>query len=181
MFYKEVSCHRSREVLKDEALAKFIQRKGDCYPELVEVFYNNLQVVNGNIHSRVKGVDIIVNNDVWLLVVGLKDEGCMSHMEDSLLTNGLQRSRYIKIALGIQVFRDVQTQPKNELSDFDDTSISFTPKSEFERFVMNRFKRTSEKTKKLKKFVFRIGKKTDELIKNYVDSEEDYMAESESK
>ncbi|KOM40673.1 hypothetical protein LR48_Vigan04g087100 [Vigna angularis] len=58
--------------------------KGDCYLELAEVFYNNLKVINGDIHSHVKGVDIVVNVDVWLLVAGLKAEGCMSHMQDLL-------------------------------------------------------------------------------------------------
>lgn len=70
------------------------------------------------------------------------------------------------------VFRDVQTQPKNktDLSDSDGNSVSFIPKSEFERFVMNRFKRSSEKTGKLEKHVLRMERKIDEIIKNYVDS-----------
>ncbi|KOM35023.1 hypothetical protein LR48_Vigan02g117300 [Vigna angularis] len=58
--------------------------KGDCYPELVSVFYNNLKVVNDDIHSRVKGMDIIINDNVWIRVAGLKDEGCMSHLYDSM-------------------------------------------------------------------------------------------------
>ncbi|WVY99192.1 hypothetical protein V8G54_031343 [Vigna mungo] len=49
--------------------------KGDCYNELVEVFYYNVKEVNGNIHSRVKGVDIIINDDIWLKFVGLRNEG----------------------------------------------------------------------------------------------------------
>ncbi|KOM41259.1 hypothetical protein LR48_Vigan04g145700 [Vigna angularis] len=57
--------------------------KDDYYPNLVDVFYNNLKVVNGDIHSRVKGVDIMINNDTWLQVARLKDEGCMSHLLDS--------------------------------------------------------------------------------------------------
>ncbi|KOM35033.1 hypothetical protein LR48_Vigan02g118300 [Vigna angularis] len=285
------------EWLAHRGLAGFVQMKGDCYPELVEVFYNNLKVINSDIHSRVKGVDIIVNDDVWLLVVGLKAEGGMPHMRDSLynkwttkkqiykdclrypgrlrggkvyLHKGLDKEekmcayilawllllgRYLHarmstedlfllnalqsriptnwvavfkkhmIDIGINdehnlpygvfikkvltlnrvvlivetkvvcnrtneigkailtcigmkkiidgwVFRDVKAQARNiaKLSDSNDNSISFTPRCEFERFVMNKFKRTSKRTRKLKKFVFRMENKMDELIKNYLDS-----------
>ncbi|KOM56111.1 hypothetical protein LR48_Vigan10g200300 [Vigna angularis] len=58
--------------------------KDECYPKLVSVFYKNIKVINGDIHSRVKGVDIIINNDTWLRVAGLKDEGCMSSLPNSL-------------------------------------------------------------------------------------------------
>ncbi|WVZ14505.1 hypothetical protein V8G54_012071 [Vigna mungo] len=67
-----------------QRLYTFVQMKGDCYPNPVEVFYNNIKVADGNIHSRVKGVDIVINNDTWLEVVGLKDEGRMSHLPKCL-------------------------------------------------------------------------------------------------
>ncbi|WVZ01815.1 hypothetical protein V8G54_022621 [Vigna mungo] len=49
--------------------------KGDCYYNLVEVFFHNVREVDGNIHSRVKGVDIIINNDTWWRIAKLKDAG----------------------------------------------------------------------------------------------------------
>ncbi|KOM28597.1 hypothetical protein LR48_Vigan553s002600 [Vigna angularis] len=57
--------------------------KGDCYPDLVEVFYTNLRVVNGVIHSRVKGVNITIDDNVWSHIAGLKAEGLDSHIRDS--------------------------------------------------------------------------------------------------
>ncbi|KOM51896.1 hypothetical protein LR48_Vigan09g055500 [Vigna angularis] len=54
--------------------------KGDCYPGLVEVFYTNLRVVNGVIYSRVKGVNITIDDNVWSHIVGLKAEGLDSHI-----------------------------------------------------------------------------------------------------
>ncbi|KOM55601.1 hypothetical protein LR48_Vigan10g149300 [Vigna angularis] len=57
--------------------------KGDCYPDLVKVFYTNLRVVNGVIHSRVKGVNITIDDNVWSHIAGLKDEGLDSHIRDS--------------------------------------------------------------------------------------------------
>ncbi|WVZ22374.1 hypothetical protein V8G54_000918 [Vigna mungo] len=53
--------------------------KGDCYNELVEVFYYNVKEIDGNIHSRVKGVDIVIDDDVWWKFTGLKNEGELSH------------------------------------------------------------------------------------------------------
>ncbi|KOM47763.1 hypothetical protein LR48_Vigan07g146700 [Vigna angularis] len=56
--------------------------KGHCYPDLVDVFYTNLRVVNGVIHSRVKGVNITLDDNVWLDIAKLKAEGFNSHIRD---------------------------------------------------------------------------------------------------
>ncbi|WVZ01854.1 hypothetical protein V8G54_022660 [Vigna mungo] len=56
--------------------------KEDYYPELVEVFYNNVKEMNRDISSRVKGVDIRINIDTWLKLAGLKSEGNLSHQFD---------------------------------------------------------------------------------------------------
>ncbi|KOM24917.1 hypothetical protein LR48_Vigan17s001300 [Vigna angularis] len=70
--------------------------KGDCYPDLVEVFYTNLRVVNGVIHSRVKGVNITIDDNVWLDIAGLKAEELDSHIRDSKSNKWLtKRAIYI--------------------------------------------------------------------------------------
>ncbi|KOM42877.1 hypothetical protein LR48_Vigan05g048100 [Vigna angularis] len=96
------------------------------------------------------------------------------------------------------VFSDEQTQikDKDEVSDFDNEPISFSPKSEFERFVVNRFEKTFKRASKMKKSIIRMEKKMEEIIKNYVErststeestneddesSEEDSMEMFESK
>ncbi|KOM34681.1 hypothetical protein LR48_Vigan02g083100 [Vigna angularis] len=61
-------------------LTDFVQMKGDCYPNLVEVFYTNLRVLNGVIHSRVKGVNITIDDNVRSNIAGLKAEGLDSHI-----------------------------------------------------------------------------------------------------
>ncbi|KOM50180.1 hypothetical protein LR48_Vigan08g100700 [Vigna angularis] len=72
-----------------------VQMKGDCYPDLVEVFYPNLRVLNEVIHSRVKGVNIAINDDVWLLVVGLKAKGYWNDLKEELkyIMVGMQKSQ----------------------------------------------------------------------------------------
>ncbi|KOM29423.1 hypothetical protein LR48_Vigan681s000400 [Vigna angularis] len=64
-------------------LTDFVQMKGDCYQDLVEVFYTNLRVVNEVIHSRVNGVNITIDDNVWSHITGLKAEGLDSHIRDS--------------------------------------------------------------------------------------------------
>ncbi|KOM43251.1 hypothetical protein LR48_Vigan05g085500 [Vigna angularis] len=70
--------------------------KGHFYPDLVKDFYTNLRVVNGVIHSRVKGVNITIDDIVWLDIVGLKAKGLDSHIRDSE-SNGFltKRAMYI--------------------------------------------------------------------------------------
>ncbi|XP_022640516.1 structural maintenance of chromosomes protein 1-like [Vigna radiata var. radiata] len=48
--------------------------------EIEGVFYNNLKIVNDDIQSRVKGVNIYIDNNVWLQVVGLKAEVLVSRI-----------------------------------------------------------------------------------------------------
>lgn len=61
--------------LKTRELSSLVQLKGCWYPDLVRIFYHNLKLENGDIHSRVKGVDILICNDTWEQVIGLKAEG----------------------------------------------------------------------------------------------------------
>ncbi|KOM49829.1 hypothetical protein LR48_Vigan08g065600 [Vigna angularis] len=49
---------------------------------MVEVFYSNLKVLNRVIHSRVKGVNITIDDNVWSYVAGLKAQGLDSHIRD---------------------------------------------------------------------------------------------------
>ncbi|KOM54842.1 hypothetical protein LR48_Vigan10g073400 [Vigna angularis] len=72
-----------QEWIAYQGLTDFVQMKGDCYPNLVEVFYLNLRALNGVIHSRVKGVNITIDDNVWSYVAGLKAEGLDSHIRDS--------------------------------------------------------------------------------------------------
>ncbi|KOM57555.1 hypothetical protein LR48_Vigan11g058800 [Vigna angularis] len=74
-----------QEWLVDVGLLKFVEMTGNCYLDLVQVFYHNLKVVDGDICSRVKGVDIKIDDEIWLSLIGLKEEGFMSHERNSEL------------------------------------------------------------------------------------------------
>ncbi|KOM47465.1 hypothetical protein LR48_Vigan07g116900 [Vigna angularis] len=71
-----------QEWIAYQGLTDFVQMKGHCYLDLGKVFYTNLRVVNGVIHSRVKGVNITIDDNVWSHIGGLKTEGLDSHVRD---------------------------------------------------------------------------------------------------
>ena len=48
---------------------------GNIYPDLVRVFYTNLQFVGNNLVSHVKGVEMEITHDVWTAITGLKYAG----------------------------------------------------------------------------------------------------------
>ena len=61
-----------RKLLKDQLLKRFLEIKGNIYPNLIWVFYTNLKFEGNNLVSHVKGVDMEITHDVWAAVTGLK-------------------------------------------------------------------------------------------------------------
>jgi len=53
----------------------FVRLSGNVYPDLVKVFLTNLWYEEDAIYSQVKGVDMCINNEVWLTVAGLRNVG----------------------------------------------------------------------------------------------------------
>jgi len=68
-----------RRLLKDQSLRKFLEMKGNIYPDLIRVFYTNLKFDRNNLVSHVKGVDMEITYDVWTTVAGLKYAGLRIH------------------------------------------------------------------------------------------------------
>ncbi|KOM52197.1 hypothetical protein LR48_Vigan09g085600 [Vigna angularis] len=57
--------------LVEQGVQHLLQLRGHYYPDLVRVFYYNLKVQNGIVSTRVKGVDIILDDDIWTNVAHL--------------------------------------------------------------------------------------------------------------
>ncbi|KOM41078.1 hypothetical protein LR48_Vigan04g127600 [Vigna angularis] len=70
--------------------------KFGCYRKLFKVFYHNLEVVDGVICSRVKGVDIKIDDEIWLSFTGLKAEGFMSHERNFELNQWTNKKKIYK-------------------------------------------------------------------------------------
>jgi len=64
-----------RSLLKEQRLKRFLELTGNIYPDLVKVFYTNLQFNGDSLVSHVKSVDKVITNDVWIVVTGLKFSG----------------------------------------------------------------------------------------------------------
>ncbi|XP_068500447.1 uncharacterized protein [Phaseolus vulgaris] len=64
-----------RRLLKDQSLRKFLELKGNIYPDFVRVFYTNLKFQGNNLVSHVKGVEMEITHEVWAAVAGLKFSG----------------------------------------------------------------------------------------------------------
>ena len=77
-----------RSFLKEQRLKRFLELTGNIYLDLVKVFYTNLQFSGDSLVSHVKGVDLVITNDVWTVVAGLKfsaikiNRGNLGVMED---------------------------------------------------------------------------------------------------
>ncbi|KOM48016.1 hypothetical protein LR48_Vigan07g172000 [Vigna angularis] len=57
--------------LIEQGVHHLMQLQGHYYPNLVRVFYYNLKSQNGIVYTRVKGIDIILDNDIWTNVAHL--------------------------------------------------------------------------------------------------------------
>ncbi|KOM48264.1 hypothetical protein LR48_Vigan07g196800 [Vigna angularis] len=81
-----------QEWLVDVGLLKFVEMTDDCYPDLIQVFYRNLKVVDGVICSRVKDVNIKIDDEIWLSFTGL----IMSHERNSELNQWTNKKKIYK-------------------------------------------------------------------------------------
>jgi len=48
-----------------QGIRQFVEMQGKYYLDLVRVFYYNVRIRDEVAYSRVKGVDIIIGNDIW--------------------------------------------------------------------------------------------------------------------
>ena len=61
--------------LKHQKLKSFLEILGKIYPDLVKVFFTNLEFKNDVLLSSIKGVQMEINKRAWKDVVGLKPRG----------------------------------------------------------------------------------------------------------
>jgi len=61
--------------LKHQKLKSFLELSRKIYPDLVKVFFTNLEFKNDVLLSNIKGVQMEINKRAWKDVVGLKLSG----------------------------------------------------------------------------------------------------------
>jgi len=72
---KEEKLDEVCDMIKFQKLDKFLKLIANTYPDMVKVFLTNMWYDEENLYSQVKGIDIAINEDVWLSVTGLRKEG----------------------------------------------------------------------------------------------------------
>jgi len=72
---KEEKLDEVRDMLKFQKLDRFLKLTGNTYPDLVRVFLTNMWYDEENLYSQVKGTHIAINEEVWLSVTGLRNDG----------------------------------------------------------------------------------------------------------
>jgi len=67
------------EFLSFQNLETFVQLKGNVYPDLIRVFYANLQCEEDLLTSRVKEVNIVLTPEIWTSIAGFRIAGILAH------------------------------------------------------------------------------------------------------
>ncbi|KAG2399280.1 uncharacterized protein HKW66_Vig0082380 [Vigna angularis] len=137
--------------------------KFGCYRKLFKVFYHNLKVVDGVICSRVKGVDIKIDDEIWLSFTGLKAEGFMSHERNSELNQWTNKKKiykeYLRSPTRLKVYKPYLLDGLKMEEKMCAFVLTWT---EFERFVVEQFRMLSTRISKVEKSLIMINKKSDE-------------------
>ena len=72
-FYSE--CFSFPALFKSQGIANLIECREDVYPDLVRIFYSNMEIVDGNIVSNVKGKAISMSVKLFGEILGIPSEG----------------------------------------------------------------------------------------------------------
>ena len=64
-----------RDILKHQKLDRFLKLDGNLYPDSVKFLFTNLSFDGDGMYYHVKGVDMTINDEVWLVVAGLRNDG----------------------------------------------------------------------------------------------------------
>ena len=88
-----------RRLLKEQLLTRFLELSGNIYPDLVRVFYTNLQLNGDILVSHVKGVELEITNEVWTAVTGLKFSGLKINKGNTGIVDEFNKMKFYKNCL----------------------------------------------------------------------------------
>jgi len=88
-----------RKLLKDQLMRRFLEMKGNIYPDLIRVFHTNLKFEGNSLVSHEKGVDMEITHDVWTVVVGLKYAGLRINKGNLGVVEDFNKVQYYKSCL----------------------------------------------------------------------------------
>jgi len=96
---KEEKLVEVRSMLKFQKLDQFLNLTGNTYPDLVKVFLTNMWYDDEFVYSQAKGIDFAINEEVWMNVTGLNNEGVVVTRGNSVDLEGF--NSFTNLALEI--------------------------------------------------------------------------------
>jgi len=88
-----------RSLIKEQLLKRFLEMKGNIYPDLIRVFYTNLKFEGNDLVSHVNGVDMEITHEVWTAVTGLKYVGLRINKGNIGVVEDFNKIQYYKSCL----------------------------------------------------------------------------------
>ena len=101
---KEEKLDEVRDMLKFQKLDRFLKLTGNTYPDLVKVLLTNIWHDEENLYSQVKGIDIAINEEVWLSVTSLKNDGATVSRGNTSELGNFNKVQFYKSCLRNQEF-----------------------------------------------------------------------------
>jgi len=96
---KEEKLDVVRDMLKFQKLDRFLKLIGNTFPDLVKVFLTNMWHDEESLYSQVKGIDIAINEEVWLSVIGLRNERAIVSRGNTSELGNFNKVRFYKSCL----------------------------------------------------------------------------------
>jgi len=86
-------------MLKFQKLDHFLNLSGNTYPYLVKVFLTNMWYDDETLYSQVKGIDIAINEDVWLRVTRLRSDSVVVSKGNTAKLGNFNKVQFYKSCL----------------------------------------------------------------------------------
>ena len=91
--------------MKEQKLKRFLEMSGNIYPNLVKVFYTNLQFNGDNLSSHVKGVGIEITHEVWTAITWLKYTGLRINKGNLGVVEEFNKTQFYKSCLKNRILK----------------------------------------------------------------------------
>ena len=119
LWLKEEKLDDVREALRFQKLEKFVRLSRNVYLDLVKKFLTNIWSDEEAIYSQVKGIDIFINDEVWLVVAGLRY---------ARIPIGKNNTVGLEMFNKAQFFKSCLRNPNNEFRSYSVARLVVTPR-----------------------------------------------------
>ena len=116
---REENLIEAKDLLKHQKLKGFLEMNGNVYPDLVKVFYCNLEQDGKNLVSHVKGVKLKITREIWSSVGGIKYSGLKVSKGNTAGIQGFNK---------LQFYRSCVRNPTEPVARYHAGSLTLIPR-----------------------------------------------------